>query len=665
MLSQTQQSLQALAEESMTDISLEEVAPHTPIMLRPPRQFPPTPPPAGKRPLAAIVSDLASRGSARPTSNNTLDSAASSEEMGLDDEGPPLRLSSMTLHETDVSVGNSAHYKLLPLLPPQPMAQKPMAAPKSTANLPRPPLAVLTLPPKLSPHQRFRLNRINLLKNKRSNRHKDKEKEFDAGDDEIPADLIVWNVPMAVGPASSFYSSPSASHSKGFLGGMASRTSLLSESSVNIQPTPLPGKLDQFLVVRERRELAADSVDLVGTPVAELRPDLFTLLLPIAQSLSSFYMLAASKFSEQEVQQRTESNLKLPLDVINADRLRLEDLRLISQEKLHAVGAAEHHSARDMWLPPKLPLEMARHDREAAALVADQSRRELELRALAAKRLLDNEANRQRWFKLSLAHRYTRAQRLEIKLLVWQTPVPDVLKYNVWKSNLCYHQEKRGATDLDEYLLLRAKMDAADLAVRQSEVDAAAARLLKMPVFAGVADVGAWRTCFNQLAHLLLFSTLGRSHSDEVLVGLVLMFFPDRLVEEVYVLVHLIKVHVLNEGFAAKLHRGFTSSHRVKALLTSAGTVEPDYHHLDNRTPWLLWLAVDLPEVVKNFFEVLVVGNDYKLVLCYVLTVLTHYHFGWNLLVELGERVPRGDAKVHIYDHAVFMERLKNLCREV
>ncbi|ODQ81011.1 hypothetical protein BABINDRAFT_119030 [Babjeviella inositovora NRRL Y-12698] len=474
----------------------------------------------------------------------------------------------------------------------------PFAPLDSTSSLTRKASNSSEITLKLQPHQKYRLNRMN---RKQSQQDLDQalKDDIDLDDDDIPGD-VVWNVPMA--------------------GGYFPRTH--SKSAVSLQPTPLPGQLEHLYNPQQVKSMP----DIRGSYP----------MLSISRGISDYY----SAKQLEELQKRSRSN---------------PSVRNVPEASETA------HGTRDIWLPPKNPLELRKHEQEIARLAGQRAQKEVQELERQSKLRQQHEHNEQKWFKFSLSSNFKKASRLEVKLLVWQTPVPARLRHSLWAKNLQYHLHKTGSKQdevLDKFEVLSRTLDTLDMAHKQEEMTRCVHRLTQLPMFRGVGEL--FLASFKRLVLLLLVSRSGLLYGDELLIGSLLVFFPDRTLKEVFEMTQLMKLLVVNEKFVKKLTKGLGNTY-FKRLL--AGFPQ-ELAGMNSKTLWVLWSLTD-GDAVKRFLEILVVVNDYKLALAYVLTVVKQYHFGWLSLAELERSVGLRSAVVDVKDLELFVVRLKGCYKEL
>lgn len=282
-----------------------------------------------------------------------------------------------------------------------------------------------TLPSKeilFASSQRYKLRREQ-NKNALQNLIKQKEKFYDeqesqiaCGDNQSMIDdvdnCIIWNVPVVSSISNAFLSTMTAKKHKMKMPQSKSHVSLSSNhlenglflNSNDVPPLPIPG--------------LQNTTD-------------FQFIQQTSKNLSSIYQHSSMAYSKNKLMERTESADYLSLGFKIASDQGIEDLKLVSDDKIRLLS-----SSRPSWLPPKDSSEKKLHERQIMKAVSVASLEQLDKNREYEQRMRKNELNRSKIITL-FSRGLIRASSLkDLRKIVWETPIPDDQRYNFYSTIL-------------------------------------------------------------------------------------------------------------------------------------------------------------------------------------------------------------------------------------
>ncbi|KAL6940790.1 hypothetical protein ACO0QE_004707 [Hanseniaspora vineae] len=183
-------------------------------------------------------------------------------------------------------------------------------------------------------------------------------------------DFLVWNVPVALNSAAFHQSTMMNSKPGKPTSSLQHSTTMGNAAGAHLQtvgPQPSLGKrANSTSVLPSNPQLSSIQAMHMGEMPASPIPGITTkgdkmntLYESTTRSLSQMYLNNSKSFSQVQLQTRMNSMDSLPQMVKTAGDEGLEDLKLVSDEKLKNVT-----STRPMWLPIKSPREIKKHESE-------------------------------------------------------------------------------------------------------------------------------------------------------------------------------------------------------------------------------------------------------------------------------------------------------------
>lgn len=495
---------------------------------------------------------------------------------------------------------------------------------------------------RITPSQRYRLrkeqNKV-ALQNSIKQREKfydEQESSFvDQGDID---DSIIWNIPVASHSTNSFLMSMHSTKPKPEFKRSGSQHSVQSSNSSfldyhEMPPSPIPG-LSKTSDLQFFQETSAN--------------------------LSAIYQNTSHRLSQSKLLQRTESAECLPLEFKTASENGMEDLRLVSGDKMQVCSPS-----RPSWLPPKDQEEKKNHERQIQKTIGLASMDQLDKNKEREEREIKNETNRQK-LVLLMDRGITRQSSLNgLKKVVWETPLPNESRYETYdvllQSNVRLISEKF----IEPFDSISAVLDKMDFP--HDKVVEIEQLTCKIPIIEKSKP-------FTELIWLLKLKSIsqqGLLPGDELLAYHFLKSGAFTL-QQIWELVNLIQLTCFNELTKEKYDSRVLNSRGVVAhylLRTEAFKQEFNPTALNYNTWWNILHRVD-HELFMWCMDIIVVNNsqsytnfpviqekfqdrpweyyrskkvvvNYKILVSLMLSVLLNYHFGFTDLYSLASMEDR------------------------
>ena len=294
-------------------------------------------------------------------------------------------------------------------LPSRPALRRSASTITNNTSNPPPGLVLPTIKNGLTAQQRFRLRRQNST-SKLSVEQLELQCESDDGDDDLPGDALVWNVPLS--PALYVKAQSQSQHTKQEPPQHRPKSTSKRASGLNRQP-------DTLSSIKE-----SEPTQYFNTPGLEnLSEDARNLT-------TAFQELPTTKAAELAIiKQKERPSSKLPPKRRSNDFM---DPVPISKEKESVLSRT-----RPSWLPPKSPEEEARHLLEykkmmALAASAEKKRAE-QLKLKAEARLKERKLLEKEWSKNVLPRFEMAVQEAHTRELWWKG-IPGKYRPLIWKA---------------------------------------------------------------------------------------------------------------------------------------------------------------------------------------------------------------------------------------
>ncbi|ODV95825.1 hypothetical protein PACTADRAFT_49273 [Pachysolen tannophilus NRRL Y-2460] len=478
----------------------------------------------------------------------------------------------------------------------------------------------------LTPTQKFRLrrqtSRLTL---------KDIEKNYDDydSDDEIPNDSIVWNVPMAVGGTANFFANEKTCQSPNLI------NSMLNSNSVSMPPSPLPGSY-----FTRPPSIPASSSNSGGnvrnsspfSPKLQKQPS-FQNLSPTAREISSYYESSSTNYFQEELDRRN-SNSHAMFQFQQANTQGLDDAKFLSGEKLQRLC-----STRPIWLPPKDLKEVNKHEREISKVFAKAAEFELKSKELVKRNAEICALNKARFQDLFLRENIKKKHVHECGMMLFNTDIPNDIKFKMMIKLVKRLDSKFDlAAIISRFKELSSKQNIENISMENSlEIEKIFKQIeIHYPQF---KDKNS-----NFYKKMMVFLKIDAICNDEEIQ--IYPFITSKLIltelysnEEIFVLLKIF--NHLTIGFANHDNSDLFAAHKVLSNSTikkylSVSKDDISLYQVEFETLTFINLLSILPlNLMIKFFDIFLILQDYKLGYALFLTIMRHYHFGFDSLSEL------------------------------
>ncbi|CCC71505.1 hypothetical protein NCAS_0H01950 [Naumovozyma castellii] len=522
--------------------------------------------------------------------------------------------------------------------------------------------AILANKVPLTPSQRYRLRREQNEKSIRSTIRK-KEKYYDQQDQVIELqdgdidDSLVWDIPMASFLTTSFLTK---SNNTSFSQSPALRQSpLLAPPNAPFQSGKQRTNSPTHNCRANSNPPVLDYKEMPTSPIPGINKvsDL-QYMQDTSMNLSSVYLHSTNTISKSKLLERTESAECLPLEFKEASERGMEDLLLVSEDKLGVVS----HS-RPSWLPPKDSKERKLHEREISKSMSIASIEQLDRNKEREERLIRDETNRQKYVLL-LERDITRNSSLQsCKKVIWETAFGDDTRRSAYDEIL---QSKTGLVT-EKYIesfdgLMKTLKEMDFIEGKTVELKA----LIKKAIETKISGRSGMSSDLLLMLQLKSISHEGLLPGDELLFHHLLLCKSFTSLKQVWEMVNLIQLTCFNDACKEKYDsniidpRGVVAHYLLKdpefqKEFTSSCLNYPTIWNVLERVDHSLFMWILDAIVVANnqcFSKHPVKQNDYqdkdwdyyrskkvvvnyKIIASLILNVLLNYHFGFNDLQQL------------------------------
>lgn len=477
----------------------------------------------------------------------------------------------------------------------------------------------------LTPSQRYRLrreqNKIHL-----QNSIKQKESYYDemSKSEDIFDERLITNIPMATN-GSVFYSQrkPRAS-----LPNLSKPVETL--DSTNMPPSPIPGL-----------QRVSD----------------FEYLTQVGKDLNKVYQQSENRLSKTKLMERTRSAETLPMGFKNASDEGMEDLKLVSEDKITLIS-----STRPSWLPPKDEEEKKCHDRAVRKTLSIASIDKLESSSRRYEQETRDETNKQKLILL-IDRGLTRKSSLrDLRKIAWETGISSNQRFTVFNTLLDSEYNIISTKYIDPCdnleKIIRSKMTPFPKN-QQMEIE----QLLDTMHVEVSSDI---RKNLIKLLQWKSISKLGLQTGDHYLMYHLLIDGFD--IKQTWKTVNLIQLTCFSDSVREKFDARIISKNGVVAkFLRGDSSFENEFNQslLNYSTSWNCFARLDhehfmwvLDTIVSensrstqfssnweallantnwDSFKEKYVTTNYKILCSMVLTILLNYHFGWNDFIQLDQ----------------------------
>ncbi|VEU19958.1 DEKNAAC100868 [Brettanomyces naardenensis] len=491
----------------------------------------------------------------------------------------------------------------------------------------------------------------------------EKEKLFDNdnGNDDISADSEMYNVPIASGSTAKLFKNSSARHSRTILRkawpdaeeGMVLTPSPLpgtvlgNESSPSLLPSKRASTRSSYSVssasgsISSHRTFVRSDADLTGAASPSTISS-YNRLSPMAKQLTDFYEYSIRTNANKEMKRRSHLvECKLGNQQVQLEDKRLDDCKLMSPEKLEMLSLT-----RPVWLPPKDKSESIRQEHEFREMIRREGHR-------AKKESLNRESRQRsrmigdaRLLYLSGKESLSGRNVAEVKTLIWRSEVKPDVRVSLFAMILKHRFEIKTDEELN-----------------------------KLPSTAP-DDIGGSSVDVNSLVDSLLHSC----DDPKLLTSLSNLLKRTARMKSWTLKSYKVAFSLLNEGFSTPetlrtLHylndlviddtfvNKFDQNIKKNRVLLSAGKHFKDDLNAINMSSLTQLLNNLGPKIIFKVINLLIAYGDYKVLYAILLTVLLHYHFGWNN-VQLLLNCNCKENLIKIEDEDLFWARVYGLYKK-
>ncbi|QLL33160.1 hypothetical protein HG536_0E00700 [Torulaspora globosa] len=507
--------------------------------------------------------------------------------------------------------------------------------------------AILPSKGRLTPSQRYRLRKAqNETALRKSIRRKEKFYEEQDRSSELRDDLeniLIWNIPVASTSTNSFLTSSKENRRS---------RNMPSDSSLSRTKNSDDHFAAHRLPYLDYHEMPTSPIPGVNNTTD------FQYMQQATQNLSSVYLHSSDRLSQSKLCERTASADFLPIEFKAASDLGLEDLKLVSEDKLEVTS----HS-RPSWLPPKDPQERKLHEEQISKSTSMASIEQLDRNKESQEKAIRDETNRQKYVLL-LARDITRNSSLrDLKKLIWETAFSDETRNQAYNDVLQSNARTITGEFLEPFEDMMRLLNEMDFPKgKEAEIE----QLIKVGVRCKIAGKDGVPKELALMLKLKSISQQGLQCGDELLFHHFLSSKSFSSLEQVWDAVNLVQMTCFNDHCKEKFNSRILNSRGIVAHYLLRGDDFKDEFNascLNSSTWWNLMERVD-HALFMWIIDIIVVANsqcfkkvpvskqntkdkgwedyrakhvvvNYKILLSLVLNVLLNYHFGFNDLKSL------------------------------
>lgn len=506
----------------------------------------------------------------------------------------------------------------------------------------------------LTASQRYRLrkeqNETSLRKSikKKERFYEDQEQIMELQEGDID-DTLIWNIPMASFSTSSFLNS---TEPNGLKLGQGTKVILQQHKHPIVSENgPFVPNLDFF--------------DMPTSPIPGVsKVTDFQYIQDTTKKLSNVYIHSSERLSKSKLSERANSASYLPLDLKEASEKGMEDLLLISENKLELMS-----NSRPSWLPPKDPEERKAHEEQISKSISMASIEQLDRNKDREQRLIRNETNRQK-FVLLLDRDVTRNSSIKsLQKIIWETSFSDEVRLQMYNTILQSDVKLITKQYIDPFTDLLEIVNGMDFP-KGKEVELE--QLINKSINSKRNDPGVMSKDLMLMLKIKSISTQGLLVGDELLFHHFLQDESFKTLSEVWEAVNLIQMTCFNDLCQEKYDSKIISRRGVVAnYLLRNDDFKDEFNStcLNFNTWWnvlervdhalFMWIidiiVVHNAQCFKNdpvketlfhnqdwdYYKSKKVPMNYKILLSFILNILLNYHFGFidlKVLADLGDK---------------------------
>lgn len=386
----------------------------------------------------------------------------------------------------------------------------------------------------------------------------------------------------------------------------------------------------------------------------------FQYLQETTKHLSSVYVHSSTKLSKSKLSERTASADCLPLEFKEASQKGMEDLLLVSENKLDAVS-----HTRPSWLPPKDPEEKRIHEREISKTLSIASLDQLERNRDRDSKLIADETNRQKYILL-LDRDITRKQSLQsLKKMIWETPITADCRYSIYDQVLqgpARLVTEKYLESFDEIITLSNRVEF----TKSKEIEIK--KLIEDNIESKVAGKCGISENLILMLKLKSLSQQGILPGDELLFHHLLNEESFGTLQQVWDTVNLIQMTCFNETTKEKFDKKIIDKNGISgSYLLRDESFKHEFNAtcMNSNTWWNVLQRISHP-LFMWVIDIIVTSNsqcfknnpinkskyetanwetykssavivNYQILLSFALNILLNYHFGFNDLKSLAD----------------------------
>lgn len=499
----------------------------------------------------------------------------------------------------------------------------------------------------VTPSQRYRLRREHTELSLRQSL-KQREKYFDEqNDDSLDEDDIdesfIWNIPMASFSTSSFLTRKKSINQK-------------KNQQIHILPQHSTANIINTTINKSNFDFSI--MPLNPVPGIDTTSDLQYIQNTTA-NLSSLYLQSSSKLSENKFSERANSKDFLPIEFKEASDNGMEDLMLVSDNKLNMLT-----NSRPFWLPPKDQHEKLLHERQISKTMSIASIEQLDKNKHHDERMKTNSLNSEN-FVLLLNRGITRNSSLQtLKKIIWETSLSIETRYKIWDKILQSDSRiisKRYIESFNDIMEIFGKMDFP--AIKKAEI----LKLIKDNIKNKLSGKYEISNNLVLLLQLKSISQQGLLPGDELMLHhFILDESFDGSLEKIWDMMNLLQLTCFNDTIREKydfqmMNKNSTIGNNIANKIDFQN--EYNIHCLNFRTWWNILERVD-HNLFMWIIDIIIISNsqcfkntgfsesklndkswdyckskyainNYKILSSLTLDILLNYHFGFNDLASL------------------------------
>ncbi|GME97936.1 unnamed protein product [[Candida] boidinii] len=414
--------------------------------------------------------------------------------------------------------------------------------------------------------------------------------------------------------------------------------------------------------------------------------DSFSELSPMAQQLTHFYEASVQNHVDFELQQRSNLVSKIPsVDSFN-ELSKLDDLKLMSQEKLNQFSIT-----RPIWLPPKDKHESLKHENEFKKMMFRQG----EIKKIKKSKEIQRERDRMigdaRLKYLCGKPKdevLKNSHLIEIKKLIWRSLIDYKLKYElILRCELLNFKNIIHTVKDETELLSKYKLINDDGNDDDDDDDNNENILIKS------CEFYKFEYYSKDLISILLNKDLNLTNKETmnlitILNSLTLNKDSNELIDKFNKNLKKNFKKILNNEFKIRIYNNLSNNNNTTTTASSNNStnsnnlsykysdedLEKDINSLKFNDFFKLisnrrYLSDD---IILKIFTLLLIYNDYKICYSFIIVILTNYfNSDWHTLHELVNNVSSDDNKdskseplIQIKDQELFWGRIYNLYKK-